>query len=158
MIMNDKMRTICSLHRNDNVSVPNELMNLLSAGLVSEGDCVFLRSLYSRRGNAVRESFPDEVGYECFVNHIHVDDYTTEVPLPVGLALVNELGAIWAQQGMGGTLRVILSSDDIDCVLRCHLLRQDQSWLADDIETYRNEAILVADFEMKQTSAGDACP
>ena len=55
-------------------ALPQKLLMVLNGGFVEEDQCVFLSSL-KKRTPVKRIDFPDCTGYECFVNHIHVEDY-----------------------------------------------------------------------------------
>jgi len=46
---------------------------IASNGFVVKDDCYFLASLLPLAKNASKERFIDCVGYECFVNSIHID-------------------------------------------------------------------------------------
>ena len=63
--------------------------------------CIPLASQESDAGQA--DGFPDRTAYECFVNHIHIEDYLENGGLPPlemlgrGIALARELKARLSQ-------------------------------------------------------------
>jgi hypothetical protein len=63
-------------------------------GFVSEEGCCFLRNLYEHRGNACPSMFPDETGYECFVNHIHIEGNSGTYPLPLAMVCLRSESAL----------------------------------------------------------------
>jgi hypothetical protein len=127
------------------VSLPNGLADLLLGDFVEIEGCVFLSSLYSQNGNARRNMFPDDVGYECFVNHIHIDDYAKELFVEIALEFTRQLELKWIAQYINGILRIILSCEEDNYVVRFHLMREGQIWLKDDLEDYKGVALLVLD-------------
>jgi len=120
-------------------SIPADIASAFARGFVREGECVFLRSLYDLKGNGTRDRFRDDVGYECFVNHIHVEDSYGAENLQISLCLIEELRAAWLLHSGAGEekLRVIVSCDDDGgCVFRFHRVRPtDEPWLDPDLES-----------------------
>jgi hypothetical protein len=76
-------------------SLHNQLLR--EAAFVTREKCVFLDSLYDQRGNATASMFPDETGYECFVNHVQLDGATGNDALLAALAVLDAVEAILAQ-------------------------------------------------------------
>jgi hypothetical protein len=151
MRVNAKMQTL--LHTFAGVArkeLPPALRYLVADRFLTDAGCFFLEGLYRQKGNASRRSFQDEVGYECYVNHIHLDDFAQEDLLRLGLACMQEVGNNWARQSFAETLRVILSLEHDNCVLRFHVVRPGQSWLNDDLESYGSAAIAVNDYSGKK--------
>jgi len=117
------------------------LGDLLAAGFVEHTGGTFLGSYKSRLDAASRDDFEDMTGFECFINHVHVDDYVTAS----GRSLVAQ-GMRFAKtladklRGLG-RYTVIISSDGDTCSVRFHRSRAGESWLADDLETYRDEGV-----------------
>jgi hypothetical protein len=126
-------------------SLPVALLALIKNGFVAQGACSFLRGLCEHPGNATRSMFPDETGYECLVNHIHIDTYSDE-PLPLAMVFADKVGEAWMSLGSRNSLRVIVSCNDTCCVVRCHVARPHQSWLDENLEAYRDEAVWVNDY------------
>ena len=89
--------------------VPQSLSEPISSAafLLCDG-CYFLDFLYRQRGNANRSMFPDETGYECFVNHIHMEDFTKEGMLDVAFAVLSSNGVKWRTSGNSGSKTIRL--------------------------------------------------
>lgn len=126
----------------------SKLAELLREELVEENGCWFLVSLREGARTASLASFPDRTGFECFVNHIHIGDF-------IGTSDVVEClrqGLRWADGLRGkleqyGKFKIIVSYDDRDCSVRFHRVRPGESWLFDDLESYRSESVLVIPVE-----------
>jgi hypothetical protein len=120
------------------------LQAILKEGITHENGGFFLKALLRKGGNARRKDFPDMTGYECFINHLHLDriDMTIQ-PLKsaveFGTAVREEL-KIHAYAG--NKFKVIVVCNEDGCSVRFHLIRKNESWLAENIETY-SEGILV---------------
>jgi hypothetical protein len=103
------------------------------------------RSARARLARRQLSDFPDRTGYECFVNHVHIDDYVSDASPPalaaLGVAFAERLcDALTAH---GGKFAVIVSSDDTSCSVRFHRLRDGEQRVADNLESYRDEGVLV---------------
>jgi hypothetical protein len=152
MKANQRMKAL--LHDVQGVSkpLPTALLGIGKAAFISEEGCYFLDALYHGRGNATLHSFPDETGYECFVNHLHLDDYAVGSANQVGLALtlMQNIKSQWRESKYSALpLEFVVSVDDSSCVLRFHVLRQGQRYLDEDLEAYKEDAVLVSDCESK---------
>jgi len=129
------------------LSTPTEFLSIFSGGFVQKDDCIFLKKLYELKGNGTRDKFPDDVGYECFVNHFHVDELSQYENLSICMSLLAVLKEAWITYARSETegLRVIISSDeDGGCVFRFHKIRSSENWLAADLNSYQT-AVLVQD-------------
>jgi len=78
--------------------------------------------------------FPDRTKYECFVNHIHIEDYLQNGGLPPlemlgrGMALGRELKAqLLAHEG-NKHFRIIIAYQGASCTVRFHTIRPDEEW------------------------------
>jgi hypothetical protein len=107
----------------------------------------------------------DETGIECSLSKIHLDDF-----LPANMEL-NELartgldfafllrGALLNSRVLG-PFRIIISAQLPDqslnvglnvgtnCTVRFHRMRLGQEWLKDDLDSYKEEALAVLDFDL----------
>ncbi len=130
---------------------PKKLERLAQSRLFEAEGCMFLALLYSPRYSlndpSLRDSVIDKTGLECYVNHIHVSDYTPAgsdcdsldllvMGLRFAISLDRRLGAV-------GAHNVILSYDWEECTVRFHGIRPGESYLAADLDGYQFEAILV---------------
>lgn len=143
MKINSKMSRLL---RNATIDGPLDpsLKALLESGFSRLGDCELLTGLLARIQNAGLKDFPDAVGFECFVNSIHIEDYDQDEPLSQAIVFVRELFKTWYETKSHQILVAVISADDDSIVVRFHLNRPDQQWLNDDLERYL-DAILQVD-------------
>jgi hypothetical protein len=147
LAVNSRLVDYIGSHLISEAHIPPEIRKRLegTAFIAREG-CFFLDALYRDRGNAVSSMFPDETGYECFVNHIHLDGSAPDACMLLALAVLYAVEIKWrASEFTRWTLRHIVSCDREapSCVYRCHVVRPGQSWLAADLDSY-DELILSA--------------
>jgi hypothetical protein len=132
----------------DPKALPQKLLGLLNAGFVEEEQCVFLTQL-KKDAKVTRIDFPDRTGYECFVNHIHVEDYLENgglSPLEMlgrGLALAGEIKERLSRLHGTKHFRIIVTFDGSSCTVRFHSVRPDEEWVDKDLSAYKEEAIAV---------------
>jgi hypothetical protein len=117
----------------------SELSNVLTAGFVEENGCVLLAS-QARRSNSAynRAAIHDDTGYECFINHLHVEtlEEAFEFAQQLNKALSEQFAEIFV---------VIVSFDEREATVRFHRLRPGEAWLTDNLEEYTEEGIAVLD-------------
>jgi len=117
----------------DSRDLPQKLVALLNGGFVEEEQCLFLRLL--KKGPVKRADFPDRTAYECFVNHIHIEDYLDNGGLPPlemlgrAVALARELKARLSQLHGDRHFRIIVAFSGANCTVRFHTIRPDQEWI-----------------------------
>lgn len=142
VLMNNKMRDeIIAINLNGR-SMPKRLANILSHGFLEEEGCFFLASLKKKSGNVTLKRCHDHTGYECFVNSIHIDDYVNGDYLVYAFLFVEKCFNYWNKLGRDEVLNAVISKNRFGSVVKIHLVREGQSWLSNDIEGYREEAIL----------------
>ena len=136
-----KMETLCEEIREENLddpkALPQKLLTLLSAGFVEEEQCVFLS--FKKKSVPVRRvDFRDRTDYECYVNHIHIEDYLENGGLPPlemlgrGMAFARELKDRLAQLHGTKHFRIIVAFSGFSCTVRFHSVRPDEEWLDKD--------------------------
>jgi hypothetical protein len=138
---NQQMEVLYDEIRTENLDDPNalpqKLLALLNGGFAEEEQCVFL----SRLKKAVpvkRADFRDRTAYECFVNHIHVEDYLENGGLPRlemvgrGIALARELKARLCRLPGEKHFRIIVAFHASTCTVRFHTIRSDEEWVDKD--------------------------
>jgi len=102
----------------------------------------------------------DETGFECSLSKVHLEDF---VDSSISLAELARIGCAYAMHlrqalldsPVSGQFRIIVAVQGPDaelrignvCSVRFHRIRQGQSWLDDDIESYKEDALLVFEFE-----------
>jgi hypothetical protein len=133
--------------RRAHVNVAPRLQSLAAARLVARDGCLILEPLAHVEKFQVAR-FHDRTGYESFANKIHVADYldddasNAQDQLQQGIGYGLALGARLLERG---SFLVILSVDRESghTVVRFHEQRAGEGWLADDLEGYQMEDVLV---------------
>jgi uroporphyrinogen-III synthase len=110
-----------------------ELKQILEDGFVERDGCLLLAS---QAAHSFGGDSKDPIGYEAFVNHIHVADF------PQAWLFANKLVERLNLSCSGGCT-LIVSFDGKDATVRFHRTRSGQPWLLEDVESYREEAIAV---------------
>lgn len=129
-------------------ALPQKLLALLNGGFVEEEQCVFL-SLPRKAAPVKRIDFPDRTAYECFVNHIHIEDYLENGGLPPlemlgrAIALARELKARLSQLHGDKHFRIIVAFCDLTCTVRFHTIRPDEEWVDKNAVGFGAEAIAI---------------
>ena len=129
-------------------SVNPALAGLADKLKVRNGSAVLERQGFSfPSAEYVKQSFTDWTGFECFTNAIHIEDFYS------GADAIEML-----RQAMGFSkliqdkmpspplpLRFIVSLDKFEghdqCVFKFHVIRASESWLAEDIEGYKEPVL-----------------
>ena len=120
-------------------------------------DCVLLKSQWEPNKNHLRiKDCPDKTGFECFINHLHLSFNGTKESLISCLGYVATLQEALSPLARGRQFRVIVSFSDNDafpesgCTVRFHQIRSGETWIAEDLEGYKSDAILVLDVPPRQ--------
>lgn len=154
MKTNPQMEALCEEvrdeHFDDPKALPQKLLKLLNAGFSEEEKCVFLKKM-KEAAPVKRVDFPNRTAYECFVNHIHIEEYLENGGLPPlemlgrGLALARELKARLA--GLHGKrhFRIIVAFHGVGCTVRFHTVRPDEEWVDKDAGGLGPGAVAVFD-------------
>ena len=124
---------------------PQPLIDFVSSGITAAEGGYFLKAAYEKRGNSTPEHFDDLTGYECHVNHVHLDDHVASTHyLCVSLALVDVILRQWNGSAFSSIpIEIICSTDGDTCTVTFHVMRDNEVYLNPDLESFRNEAILV---------------
>lgn len=154
MKINSKMKNFLRSERSSDELSPS-LNAVADRGFKLVGGCYILYALSSTNNNASIADFGDETGYECFVNSLHVEDYSNGILLPQALKFVERIFVVWSEANPGRTLVAIISADDGSVVVRFHLAREGQVWLGEDLERYEDAILAVSSAEWKQTTLRD---
>jgi hypothetical protein len=103
---------------------------------------VLLKEEYEKNKHVPVTAFPDRTGFESFINHRHFSfDGTRESLvscLTYAAALQKELSHFLPKE-----FQIIVSIAQGDCSIRFHENRINETWIADDLEGYAAEAILL---------------
>lgn len=112
-----------------------------------------------RRFEGSEEARKDPTGLECLLNKVQMDEFVLRRSTP--LLMLTRIGISYAlavKEKLEGTripgdFRIIISacrssakSIPYTCTFRFHRLRKGNPWLSDDIESYKNEALLTIDW------------
>lgn len=142
MKMNKRMISDLVHVRESQVRLPSDLLSIIEAGFVEVDGCYFLRAFSLKETNARLENFPDRTGFECFINSLHIDDYVGNEYLISACRFAEKLIDVWWKSKFSYMLNVIVVCDEIGALVKCHVIRENESWLAPDLESYE-ESILV---------------
>jgi hypothetical protein len=155
MKTNQRMEALNQQVRQDNLDDPKalsqKLQTLLQSALIEEEGCVFLAPLRARVPTVKPADFQNRTACECYINHIHVEDYSENggfLPLPMlghGMAVAQELRDRLAQERPEKHFHVIVNFDGEHCDVRFHIVRVDEEWISPDLEEYPQEALAVLD-------------
>lgn len=124
-------------HFDDPKALPQKLVALLNAGFCEEEKCVFLKRL-KEAAPVKRADFPNRTAYECFVNHVHIEEYLENGGLPPmemlgrGLALARELKGRLTDLHGRRHFRIIVAFRGVGCTVRFHTIRPDEEWVDKD--------------------------
>jgi hypothetical protein len=143
MQMNAKMAEL--MRRLNIASASDEWISPLNSrplDLTIVDGSVFLKSTYDDSRHITRSQFPDRTGQEAFVNHFHLPFDGTRESLLLCLASANSIKRGLARLAGTRCFQVVVSVSD-DCTVRFYEIRPGENWLAEDIESYAEEAILV---------------
>jgi len=135
------------------------LISLLGSGIIENNGTFLLKKLE----DSVKDPFPrfgDLTGYECEVNHVHLEDYIDfshnkdpEILFRSGVAFVSRLNEKLALTYHNEHFRIILSyslDEPLGCSIRFHKIRTGENWIKmEDLEGYKSEAIMVMDVPAK---------
>jgi len=143
----------------EKVTLPTELNKLIDSGFRKEQDCILFKD-FEYFGPGPLDSDFKKTEYEDFLNHIHVDDYLTDVSdefeyLKVGLEFSKRLNEGLKHNFETG-FRIAVSysettyeGEEIDtygsCVVRFYMIRPscDDKFRIDDLDEFKTEGILV---------------
>lgn len=126
--------------------LPECLFEILLSGFVLKNGCILNKILYDRSTSVNEYDFFDKTDYECFVNHIHVNDFSNNNFGNIAYTFLVEVGKLLKIRFPDQSFRGIISIDEISCSVRFHKLRIGESWCCDDINEYKEEGIFIMDF------------
>jgi hypothetical protein len=114
-------------------------------------DCVLLRNDFERNRHVKISDLLDKTGFECFINHIHLPFRSTTESLVSCLAHAVSIEKALIPLAQNRRFRVIVgisvddSSSERNCTIRFHQIRSGEGWVADNLEGYESDAVLVFD-------------
>ncbi|MEV0855285.1 hypothetical protein [Nocardia fluminea] len=130
-------------------------------GIAYRGEVVCWRPVPPHADDAPGQAF-DLTGWECTYSSFHLEDFvpveTTDAEgsiisvdgqrtlLRQGIALAWEVGRLAGDLDTRIPLRCIIATNETNGTFRFHTIRPDESWLADNLDGYDGECIVVIDF------------
>lgn len=121
-----------------------ELAAVAELGFTRREDCIIFSGQHGSQSN-----FPDSTGYECFANHIHIDDFVSESSsghlVEQALALAVSLNERLCKFSPNTAFRFIIAANQDGCTLRFHVIRAGEQWETEDLALYSEEAVAVVD-------------
>ena len=131
-----------------------DLGTLPVLSLSEVGEFVLLKNQYEANAHVSPADLSDKTGFECFINHVHhpFDGTSASLKACLGYAIALQKGL--ARIAINRSFQVIVSLDDHECTTRFHQLRQGESWLAEDLEGYTDEAVLVLETGVDDVAGG----
>jgi hypothetical protein len=115
------------------------LRSIADAGFVVLNECFLLERATSVT-NATINDFSDKTSYECFMNHIHVDEYADDDLENQSIEYASTVLNKWKEKNLSGELIAIIvvkrnnSPKAGEASVRFHLWRQNESWLPNDLD------------------------
>ncbi len=106
-------------------------------------ESVLLKNQYEPNKHVSPADFPDKTGYESFINHVHrpFDGTAASLKSCLSYAIALQKGLTRIAENL--RVQVIVSVDDHGCTVRFHQLRQGEAWIAEDLEGYADDAVLL---------------
>lgn len=128
----------------DTIQIPKKLGKQILQGFDTIYDAHTFRFLHKRASSVPTSKFPDLTGFECYVNEIGLnsDDHVhhTILGMEILIAVLNA----WAKLDQGLVMRAILSAGSEFTHLTFHVVRSNEIYLDDDLESY-NQPLMTCD-------------
>ena len=155
MRLNSRMRRLVPEAPSHVRMVRPELSEVADHEFTRSGDCI----VFSGQPHLSRNDFPDRSGYECFANHIHIEDFVSESSpenlVDQSFALATSLNQRLREFAPDASFRFIIAASGGGCTLRFHVVRAGEQWEKEDLESYGEEAIAVIESdELRSASTG----
>jgi hypothetical protein len=120
----------------------------LDVQIVEAGGCFLLHG-FVKKPHLSPGAFRDQTGLECIANRLRMESMLDArlvrtcplLLLTAGLLTAKAMSVALAQYP--GRFNVILSYDGESCAVRFHKIRARQRWLAENLEDYVDEGVLV---------------
>lgn len=128
--------------------IDSKLAAIADAGIIAVEDGFLLQALASAKTNATKENFPDKTGYECFINHVHIEDYVTDNLATHAWLFAARTLKKWIDEKFNGQLVAIISSDEESTTVRFHHKRPNEFWLAHDLDGYEQAVLEISSCDL----------
>jgi hypothetical protein len=151
--LNGIMMKILDRYKNDVQRIDDnfspDLLQVLNSGFVVWEGCIFLKKQFELSKGIKSIKFIDKTDIECYVNHMHIEDYiegqielSRVALLKEALSFVSRLKSELSKRYPNFSFKVIVACRDESSSVRFHKLRKNESWLADNLDLYSSEAVL----------------
>jgi len=138
---NQSMQRMFAGIKDIRLTLPDELNSIINEGFFEHDGCFFSKKLMSYCLSASPEYFQDNVGFECFVNSLHIDDYVKGNYLDYSISFSNALFKAWQSFSLDKELNVIILPNDFGVAIKFHLIRPNETWLSEDLEAYEDPVL-----------------
>lgn len=153
MRMNDKAQRLLRSHTMKTFTIDAQLntplLKIIQEGFIEINQAVIYKIFTNTARSIPLASLPDLTGYECFVNHVHIEDFLGDGRFTQKELLQKGILFALATRKALRTLKksrefcLIIALNKSGCSFRFHTVRENESWLANDLNSYSQEAILV---------------
>jgi hypothetical protein len=132
-----------------------KLEKLIAGGLIEKDGCWFLTSMSqvtTFEFSKYVEKHKDRTGVECFINKVYLDAKPPLDPVILQKQALLYVEALRQLLEPHGVFKIIVSFSDTElndspnyltCTVRFHKVRAGESWLANDLEGYKLDAVMV---------------
>ncbi|CAM4183014.1 hypothetical protein [Bordetella muralis] len=155
ILFNDEMRRRASRELLNLVRYPQlpiGLSQIIQSGFSKKNGCYFFENYASKLEemgpDMIRSRFGDLTGYEVSFNTIHIDDFSEELTLSIGLAFSREFLKSWAKWADVPCKLVVASNDGEfgeDTSFRFYVPREDEVYMDYSNISGFDEAIIAVD-------------
>jgi hypothetical protein len=129
----------------EGVALDPRLEAIAKHGFVHEDGAWFLGDLRVVNAHVTRADFPGLVGFEAFINSLHVEDYAEGDSLAQAVLFIERVLVRWRETATAGTLVGLVTDNGETTVVKFHCARPGEPWLAEDLEGYADESVMVTD-------------
>src|SRR5688500_8045888 len=133
----------------EGVTLSKGLSRLVRQGFTELDGAIVFTAMLDSAERIKPDNFPDLTGYECFINHIHVEDQVENsllvrsILLKQGVTFALAIRSQLRSAFPGKPFNVIVAFNEPSCGVRFHSVRLGEEWLAKNLDGYAEEAILV---------------
>jgi hypothetical protein len=131
------------LDRHCRTALPPRLATLLAKGFESYQGCLFYSAFIDDARTKSWRDFHDRSGFECFINHVHLREYTRKGDILMALGLAKSIIDNFISQIDHGDIQVVIGDSIDGIVVRFHMIRPGESWLAEgDLDGYLTDGVM----------------
>lgn len=133
------------------ISLNDELGGIANSGFLENRGCFLISEMYGSEYDSydIKKDFTDEIGFEAFVNHLHIEDYCSSKLVSNAISYMSQVFDNWNLAYGDKELRFIysispgLDNSEKSHTVRNYVHRSGQDYLVDDLEGYEMEAVLL---------------